>query len=479
MRRRKTPAEGYDFGSLASLRSIDELRAAREDLAEYGSSLAERAENGDQLPDGEIRTVTDHLSALDRRIEAAELRLAAFKDKATSGPTHGDEERALADEGHHTPARRNRDTEKALERGVVEGLISESAAPLLARAASESPAMDTYIRSTGTEAYESAFRKIVSSERGHLSLTDSERRAYQAVQTENRGLLESNTGNSLLLPYQLDPAIILSSGGSVNPMREIARSVTTTTNSWRGVTSAGVTAQWTPEASEVGDNTPALASPTIPVHKATAFVPFSYELEQDAEGLFPSDLQALLLDGVEQLEAQAFITGTGVNQPKGIITALAAASPSVLVAPAVPESVTAADVYNLTTALPPRFRPGARFALNLQVLNGLRQMETTNGALKFPELADGKLLSKPVSEISALDGTINPAATEANYAAVYGDFSQFVIVNKLGSVVELVPQLFGPNGRPTGQRGLLLHVRTGSDVVVPSAFRVLSVPTTA
>ena len=43
----------------------------------------------------------------------------------------------------------------------------------------------------------------------------------------------------------------------------------------------------------------------------------------------------------------------------------------------------------------------------------------------------------------------------------------------------VVPPDGTPNGRPTGQRGLLLHVRTGSDVVVPNAFRVLSVPTTA
>lgn len=45
--------------------------------------------------------------------------------------------------------------------------------------------------------------------------------------------------------------------------------------------------------------------------------------------------------------------------------------------------------------------------------------------------------------------------------------------------IELVPHLFGSSRRPTGQRGALLWFRTGSDVVIPNAFRLLSIPTTA
>ena len=37
----------------------------------------------------------------------------------------------------------------------------------------------------------------------------------------------------------------------------------------------------------------------------------------------------------------------------------------------------------------------------------------------------------------------------------------------------------GANRRPTGQRGALLWFRTGSNVVVPQAFRLLNVATTA
>jgi HK97 family phage major capsid protein len=58
---------------------------------------------------------------------------------------------------------------------------------------------------------------------------------------------------------------------------------------------------------------------------------------------------------------------------------------------------------------------------------------------------------------------------------VYGDWSQFVIVNRWPATLEVISNLFGPARRfPTGQRGFLLHARVGSDVLVDNAFRVLT-----
>ena len=136
----------------------------------------------------------------------------------------------------------------------------------------------------------------------------------------------------------------------------------------------------------------------------------------------------------------------------------------------------------MQNALPPRFQPNAQWVGNLAVINTLRQFETSNGALKFPALQDNPpmLLGRTMNELSNMDGTINAAASENNYPLVYGDFGRgMVIVDRVGSTLELVPHLFGANRRPTGQRGALLWFRTGSDVVIPNAFRMLSIPTTA
>ena len=56
----------------------------------------------------------------------------------------------------------------------------------------------------------------------------------------------------------------------------------------------------------------------------------------------------------------------------------------------------------------------------------------------------------------------------------YGDFAKgFLIADRIGATIELVPHLFGANGRPTGQRGAFLWLRTGSDVLISTAISVL------
>lgn len=52
-------------------------------------------------------------------------------------------------------------------------------------------------------------------------------------------------------------------------------------------------------------------------------------------------------------------------------------------------------------------------------------------------------------------------------------------MDRVGSQLEIIANLVGSNQRPTGQRGALLWFRTGSEVVVPEAARLLDIPTTA
>jgi HK97 family phage major capsid protein len=90
------------------------------------------------------------------------------------------------------------------------------------------------------------------------------------------------------------------------------------------------------------------------------------------------------------------------------------------------------------------------------------------------------LLGKPWYENSNMDGVINAAATESNFVAVYGDIAKaMTVVDRVGASVEFIDNLVGANGRPTGQRGAILWLMTGSRVQVPNAARLLDVPTTA
>lgn len=58
--------------------------------------------------------------------------------------------------------------------------------------------------------------------------------------------------------------------------------------------------------------------------------------------------------------------------------------------------------------------------------------------------------------------------------AIYGDFQNYVITQRVGAAVEFIPWVLGPNQRPTGKRGLWLWNRWGGGVVNPNGFRMLT-----
>ena len=338
-----------------------------------------------------------------------------------------------------------------------------------------------WVEATGAPAYRSAFAKLLADpDDAHRTWTAEEADAYRAVKhvhDEMRALGLADAG--AMVPLTLDPTILLTNGGTTNTLRSVARVVQTATDSWSGVTSAGVTAEWLAEAAEAADASPTLDDPKIPVHKGSAFVPFSYEAGMDAID-FLDELQGLLVDGAERLSATAYTTGSGIGQPKGFITALDGTASEV--APKTPETFAPGDIYGLLEALPPRFRGRASWQANLSVLNLIDQFETGNGAKQFPHVLDSSspsLLGRPMSENSDMDGSWNPAATADNFVLAVGDFKEFVIVDRIGTTLELIPNLMGANRRPTGQRGAFLWWRTGSDVTHTNAFRVLNVATTA
>jgi HK97 family phage major capsid protein len=171
-------------------------------------------------------------------------------------------------------------------------------------------------------------------------------------------------------------------------------------------------------------------------------------------------------------EARVFTTGNGTTEPKGLITALVAAGGSTVIATGT-NVLAQGDLYANQAALPARWRQNAKWMMNLTILNGYRQLPQATG-LNFSVVNDdGALptaLGWPIYENSAMDPTLSGAA--ADYLVLSGDFQQFAILDRVGTTIEVIPQLFGANRRPTGQRGFLMHWRVGSDLLIADAFRL-------
>ena len=356
--------------------------------------------------------------------------------------------------------------------------VREAATRTLERAVDRDGTIARRILVTGSDAYRSAFQKVISY--NQHGLNEAERDAMSRASS-----LTGNAGG-FAVPFTLDSTIILTNNGSANAVRQLARTVTIATDEWNGVSSAGVTAAYGAEVSESTDDAPTLAQPNIVTRKADAFVPFSIEIGMDWPGM-EEDIRMMIADAKDNLEATVFWSGaSGSNQPIGIETALAGGS-SVL-ATTTAEVLAVGDISRLFAAVPPRYRRSASMGAVAEwsTLSEIRRLLAAAGdRSSFNEATAStptSLYGWPILEHSAADpfSAVNIAATATNHLVVAGDWSQYVIVERAGMSVELIPHLFATaNNRPSGQRGFFAYWRNGADSVNDAAFRVLTLTTAA
>lgn len=179
-----------------------------------------------------------------------------------------------------------------------------------------------YLNAVSNPHYNSAFGKMLACPQdAHLRFSAAETEAVRTVSQvmEERALAEG-TGSSegFAIPITIDPSVILTGSGALNPVREVARVLTVGTREWRGVSSDGVTAGYVAEAVEATDASPVLAQPILKAEEGRAFVPFSIELDQDWSSL-QQELVRLITDARSVLDATKFLLGSGTSEPSGIL----------------------------------------------------------------------------------------------------------------------------------------------------------------
>lgn len=318
---------------------------------------------------------------------------------------------------------------------------------------------------TSSPEYMRAWSKLARG-KSHM-VTPEEQQALERAMS-----LTDNAGG-YLVPFQLDPTVIITSNGSINQIRQVARQVVATGDVWNGVSAGAVSWRWAAEGSEAGDNAPAFGQPSVPVYKADGFVPISIEAMDDADNV-TTEVGKLLAFGKDTLEAAAFVTGSGSGQPTGIVTALTGTSS--IVTSTTTDTFASGDVYKTDTALPGRYRPNASWLANRGIYNAVRQFDSSGGTNLWERIGADvppMLLGRRALEAEDMDGTVT--ATQDNYVTVYGDFDNYVIADRIGMSIEFLPHLVGANRRPTGQRGWYAWYRVGADSVNDGAFRMLNV----
>lgn len=315
----------------------------------------------------------------------------------------------------------------------------------------------------GSPAYLSAFRSWLKSG-GQPVYSQAEAEAVRA----SMSLTSANGG--YMLPTLLDPTWIRTGAMTKNPLRQIARVVTGTQNVWHGVSVGNVTTAWKGEGSAFTDGSPTLGEITVTAAALTAYVTASYELFQDSDA--QSQLPGLIGEAIDMAEGVAFVSGSGSTAPKGVITAVSGTAGSLVTVTTrgAFTSASAADTLALYNALPSRYEDSATWVANKQTFTTIQQQTIgTAGTLLTEMVAKNELLGSPIVRASSVTAT----TTSGNFIAVLGDFSQFIVYDRLGVSLEFIQNVVDGSGVPTGQRGLVAFKRVGSDVSDVNAFRLL------
>jgi HK97 family phage major capsid protein len=336
--------------------------------------------------------------------------------------------------------------------------------------------------------YASAFGKFLQDPlTGYQRFSSDEREAWGRAQDYHRyretrtAMSEASTGvGGALVPYFLDPSVILTNTGAVDPMREVSRVVQITSNIWHGVSSDGVTAEWIGEATEVSDGSPSLSAPSVTTYKGDGYLQASMELIADSA--LSTEIARLLGDAKTRLEATAFAVGTGTSQPRGIITACSGGANSVAgnSGAAGAADLVVADIFATANALNPRWRgptANTNWLASFTMINKIRLLAASSSPLSssfWATLGDGspdRLIGYPIHEVSNMDSTIVSGSNDD--VLLFGDTSQYVIVDRLGISLTFNPLVLGSNRRPTGESAWVAFWRTGADSVASNSAKVL------
>jgi HK97 family phage major capsid protein len=351
------------------------------------------------------------------------------------------------------------------------GLLSHDRAEQATRMAQQ-PGIARHMLLYGGDEYYDAFRAYVTDPTG------------PGLQRAAGALSLAAAQGGYLLPYFLDPTIVITTDGTTNPYRRLASVKQITTNAYQGVNSAGVQAAYLDEAATAGTAAyQGVGQIQIGVKKAAAWIYGSLEANEDTN--FADQLPRLLQDGKDILEEANFAVGTGgtaLNSgvPLGVVAALGTAQ---RLAPATTGTIAAGDVYGLEAALGARFRmsPNVGFVSNITNINKIRAASPSGAGSSFwATLGDGtpsRLLNHTIEESPSVTVAATGSGSSGTGAAtvVFGAWENLLLIDRIGVSMLFEPMIKDTStGAPKGQQGWFYYWRSGSGVTTANAFRYLT-----
>jgi len=256
-----------------------------------------------------------------------------------------------------------------------------------------------------------------------------------------------DTDGGYLCPTEFENQIVQGLD-EMNVVRPLAKALSTANDREIPMLAAPATAAWTAENAAIDETTLKFKQKILKSYKIATLIRVSNELMNDSMFNLKSFIAAEFARALAVKEEEAFVIGTGVEQPTGIFHATDGADIGYTAAGAA--AITFDDIIGLVHSLKTPYRRRAAFLLNDATVAAVRKLKDGNGNFIWqpsPQAGQPDRLFGYSLHMSPFV----PALASGALALAFGDLSNYWIADRIGRSVKRLDELYAANDQ-TGFR---------------------------
>lgn len=230
----------------------------------------------------------------------------------------------------------------------------------------------------------------------------------------------------------------------------------------------GMNAKWKGEAQEQEGSEPGFGPAELVTKELNTYVDISNQLLADSAGQAEAEVRLALTEDFGQKEGLAFVSGDGILEPEGFMSAAGIAEELNGHA----TDLKPDQMIKMLYSLPAMYRNNGVWALNGTTLGIIRTLKDGDGRMLWqPSFAAGQpetILGRPVVEMVDM-----PDIAANAFPIAYGDFSGYRIVDRVEMSTLVNPFLLAT----TGMTRIHATRRVAGGMLQPAKFRKLKMST--
>lgn len=242
---------------------------------------------------------------------------------------------------------------------------------------------------------------------------------------------------------------------------------------------SGVRMTWTgespPSSTAHRVTNPEFGLYSVPVHTAMASLPLSNDLIEDSAFDILGVSSDLMSEAFRLGENDAFINGSGVGRPMGILAQVDGDGPAAIRSGAA-STLTPDGLIDLAFALPAQYESNAVWLMSKDTERIIRRMKDTSNSYLWPVVSQvGNFGPAPKELLSfpALREEFMPAIAANSLPIIFGDLRGYLVLDRVGISIQRLSELYAE----TNVTLLLARKRVGGQTIEPWRIKVQRVAT--